>query len=276
MAQAECLRCSDSSHVTGPPATALPVFRFLPMKLQLALLSLASFTALGSFVPVRAQAADLVRLNDYPSVAIAGRYLYFDHSPGTPFLSRGYYPAESGPAALISGEPGRNPGPATEWITFQSGALTDDNSATHVTGWTGRTRWQAANRNEGPFILFDLGQAYNLARIDIRLQDHSGQRWYGGSDHPQRLWTATTLSGEPGRGIGLDTGASFWNGRYTFTLARPDSTSLNSVEIDASRPTRYVLLLLRAGTVDGSNTGGIIRDVIFHAAHPLQITPTAP
>lgn len=216
---------------------------------------------------------DMVALNNYPSVVSAGRYLYLDHAPGRPFLADAYHPGETGPAALLSPDGRRTPGPAGNWISFETGALTDDNAATFVTGWTGRTRWQAANRNDGPYILFDLGRAYNLARVDIRLRDHSGQRWYAGADHPQRLWTAATLSAEPGRGVAIESSTSYWKQQYTFTASRTDMAALYPVALDPGLPTRYVLLLLRAGVVDGSNTGGIITDVLFYAAHPLQISP---
>lgn len=235
----------------------------LPASLLLALASPAPASVPG----------DVVALNNYPSVVSAARYHYFDHSPGHPFLADGYHPGEAGPPALLSPDGRHTPGPTGNWISFEAGALTDGNAATFVTGWAGRTRWQAPNRNDGPYILFDLGHAYNLARVDIRLRDHSGQRWYAGADHPQRLWTAVTLSAEPGRGVAIENSSSYWKQQYTFAASRSDMAALYPVAIDPGQPTRYVLLMLSAGVVDGSNTGGIVTDVLFYAAHPLQIAP---
>lgn len=234
--------------------------------------SAALMLALAPPIPA-AVSRDAVVLNDHPAVALAGRYLYFDHSPGSRFLADGYYPGETGPASLLSPEPEHAPGPAGIWIPFQSGALTDGNPATYVSGWTGRTRWQAADRNDGPYILFDLGQAYNLTRVEVRLKDHSGRRWYAGADHPQRLWTAAVLSAEPGRGEPIDATSFYWNQQYTFTAFKSDTTAVYPVTLDPTRPTRYVLLMLRAGVVDGRNAGGIINDVIFHAAEPPKNAP---
>lgn len=222
-------------------------------------------------LPIMSRAADPVLLNTDPLVQANASYLYFNNASGTPFLSQAYYPAAAGPVALRNGDGAYTPGTissasvADAWIPFSSGDLTDNSTASYVTGWTNFTTWQASNRNLGPYILFDLGSAYQLTQIDITLTDLSGQRWYSGTDFPQRVWTATDLSAAPGTGVALSSSDSFWTQKTSFAATAVGSTNTYQVALDDQTSARYVLLLLQAGAVDGSNTGGIIRDVNFYA-----------
>lgn len=222
-------------------------------------------------LPIASQAADPVLLNTDPTVQANASYLYFNNASGTPFLSQAYYPAAAGPVALRNGDGAYTPGTistasvADAWIPFASGDLTDNNTASYVTGWTNFTTWQTSTRNLGPYLLFDLGAAYQLTQINITLTDLSGQRWYSGSDFPQRVWTATELSANPGTGVVLSNSDSFWTQKTSFVATAAGTTNTYQVALNSETSARYVLLLMQAGAVDGSNTGGIIRDVNFYA-----------
>jgi hypothetical protein len=224
---------------------------------------------LGLALPTALTATPIL-LNTDPVVQANASYLYFNNASGTPFLSQAYYPAAAGPVALRNGDGSYTPGTIASgavddaWIPFPSGDLTDNNSTSYVTGWTNFTTWQTSSRNLGPYILFDLGAEYSLSQVDITLTDKSGQRWYAGTDFPQRVWTATELSAAPGTGTALSSSDSFWTQKVSFAASVASTTHTYQVALNSEITARYVLLLMQAGTVDGSNTGGIIRDVNFH------------
>jgi len=188
-----------------------------------------------------------------------GRYLYF--SSNQPFLSRAFYPGEPGgdnnrDGSLVAG------GIATEnvegsWISFASGELTNGNAGDWVTGWRNQV-----NADRYVYILFDLGATYALSSVDLRLTSQTGYRW-SADENAHSVWFATELSNTPGTGVALDASSSFWAQSVTFSTP---SDFNSSISLSFEQEARYLLLRLKAGTVDSSNAGGVIREVTIYGS----------
>lgn len=238
------------------------------------------FAAFVATLALPLGASTSLLLNADATIKANASYLYFSATDADNFLQKAYYPGggSGNASSLLKPDGSLTPGAidtssiSSSWISFGSGDLTDNNTATSVNGWGGFTKWQANGKNRGPYILFDLGAEYALTQVDIKLSNANSQGWNGDAG-AQRVWTATDLSAIPGTGTSLSTANTYWTQTQSFTYTSSASVSTYSIALSGA-PTRYVLLLLTTGNVDSYNPGGIINDVNFYIAGPSIPEPS--
>lgn len=260
------LHCRFSSF----PRTRSPQKLVTYMKKHLFILLGLTALAVGVCTTAHAAIVDLTR-----TLGSAGSYTYYAKGDSSfanlsdDFTTK-FYPGNGGSTNANTEDNIARATSGASARSFSAGKLTDGGTNTFVTGWndvlgtaSGSSKNTASSAHDGSFyVLFDLGNVYDLSQVVITYTNASGQRWSDGIS--QNVYTATSFTG---------TIADFtFRGSNVFD--KNSTTNLTADYSLTSVSARYVLLELSA-EVNATGTYSALGGKLVEVSIMGDSTPSA-
>ncbi len=230
--------------------------------------TIAALAALSSSASLSAQTS--INLTQDATVRLAGTYTYYARGNAagetiTPFTTM-FYPGgelHTYAGATTLGRDGTRTDNGTNGapISFGSGELTDNSTASEVRGWINIEQVSSGSHSAnhgGVFdIVFDLGANYVITSVDVTYTDAAGWR-FSETVNGQRVFTSTANPSSTG-----DDGLSLFATGTASKDASLGTLTFSGTSVSA----QYVIFrpeMTLAANVGGNSYGGYIYEVAIN------------